>query len=153
MSSTSNRRVKVTVNGKAYLVEVGDLFASPIIVKVNGQPYQVDVETAGVEPAPAAEPLAALETVARHHSASEKAPRPVGPVGVPVKEVKAPMPGHIIDIAVEPGDPVSRGQMLCTLEAMKMNNAIRAPFEGVIASVVVAVGQPVAHGDILMTFE
>lgn len=153
MSLNSNRTLNVTVNGKTYRVEVGDLYTSPIIVKVNGQPYQVELEPAGVVRATAAEPGAILETVARQTTAPEKAPRPVGPVGVSVKAIKAPMPGHIVDIAVRPGDRVQRDQELCSLEAMKMNNAIRAPYEGVIASVAVTPGQPVAYGDTLLTFE
>ena len=63
------------------------------------------------------------------------------------------MPGHIIDIVVEPGDAVSTGQALCSLEAMKMKNTIRSPRNGVIASVDVTVGQPVTYGDVLVTFE
>ena len=63
------------------------------------------------------------------------------------------MPGNILDIAVKPGDKVAARQQLCSLEAMKMKNAIRSPGEGVIASVEVAEGQSVAHGDVLFTFE
>jgi biotin carboxyl carrier protein len=63
------------------------------------------------------------------------------------------MPGNILDIAVKPGDRVAVRQQLCSLEAMKMKNAIRSPGEGVIASVEVAEGQAVAHGDVLFTFE
>jgi biotin carboxyl carrier protein len=153
MSQTSNRTLNVTVNGKPYRVEVGDLHTSPIVVKVNGQLYQVEVESAGVVQVAAAEPGAALDTVARQTTAPEKGPQPAGPMGVSVKVIKAPMPGHIVDIAVKPGDRVQRDQELCSLEAMKMKNAIRAPFEGTIASVAVTAGQPVAYGDTLMTFE
>ena len=46
MSPISRRRVKVTVNGKPYLVEVGDLEASPITVTVNGRLYLVNIEAA-----------------------------------------------------------------------------------------------------------
>jgi len=63
------------------------------------------------------------------------------------------MLGHIIDIAVKPGDEVSTGQTLCSLEAMKMKNTIRSARDGVIASVDVTVGQPVTYGDVLVTFE
>ncbi len=46
MQQSVNRRVKITVNGKAFLVEVGDLNKSPISVTVNGQPYLVTIEFA-----------------------------------------------------------------------------------------------------------
>ena len=149
MDSTPKRRLKVTVNGRPYLVEVGDLLASPISVKVNGQPYQVDIETSEVSKVPAGESMAALETVARQPVAP---PTPAGQTDANTKEVTAPMPGHISSIAVKAGDEVSVGQELCALEAMKMQNAIRSPRAGVIASVTVVSGQAVGHGDVLATF-
>ncbi len=63
------------------------------------------------------------------------------------------MPGSILAILVEVGDSVSAGQELCSLEAMKMKNAIRTSRDGVIATIKVAVGQSVAHGDLLFTIE
>ncbi len=153
MNPVSRRRVKVIVNGKPYVVEVGDLAASPITVSVNGRPYLVNVEAAGLETVPADAPVVALESVARETSVPEKAPTPPGPAGPLVRQVKAPMPGNILDIAVKPGDRVRFRQQLCSLEAMKMKNAIRSPRDGVIASVDVAEGQKVAPGDVLFTFE
>jgi biotin carboxyl carrier protein len=153
MSPTSRRRLKVTVNGKPYLVEVGDLSRSPITVNVNGRPYLVTIEAGALEMVPADEPASALESVVRETSAPEKAPTPPGPGGPLVKQVKAPMPGNILDISVKPGDHVRFRQRLCSLEAMKMKNAVRSPRDGVIARVNVTEGQAVAHGDVLFTFE
>jgi biotin carboxyl carrier protein len=159
MSPSSKRRLKVTVNDKPYVVEVGDLTVSPITVTVNGRPYLVDIEATEVETVPADtmevltyEPAAAPEMVARRTSAPEEGPIPIGPAGPQVNAIRAPMPGNILDIAVKPGDQVSYRQQLCTLEAMKMKNAIRSSRDGVIASVEVAEGQAVAHGDVLFTF-
>lgn len=151
--SNSNQRLKLNINGKSYLVEVDDPFASPIMVKVNGQPYQVDIETDRVQKIPAAEAVAASETVAARMPAPRQAPAPAIPTGATGQEVRAPMPGHIVDIVVGVGDEVSVGQELCSLEAMKMKNAIRSHRDGVIASVAATPGQAVAHGDILFTFE
>lgn len=153
MSPTPRRRVKVVVNGKPYVVEVGDLMASPITVHVNGRPYLVDVDAAGLETIPLNAQVTALETVARQTSAPEKAPTPPGPAGPLVKQVRAPMPGNILDIAVKPGDSVGFGQPLCSLEAMKMKNIIRSPRDGVIATVETSNGQSVSHGAVLFTFE
>lgn len=147
-----SRRVKVMVNGKPYLVEVaGSLTSSPINVKVNGQPYVVDIATAETEPIET--PAAALETVARETSVPSKAPLPPGPAGPVVPNLKAPMPGNIIEVLAKPGDRVKYGQPLCTLEAMKMKNAIRSPRDGVIATVETSVGETVAFGQVLMTFQ
>lgn len=147
-----SRRVKVMVNGKPYIVEVaGSLTSSPINVKVNGQPYIVDLAAAETEAAETA--TSALGSVARETSIPSKTPPPPGPAGPVVPNVKAPMPGNIIEVLVKPGDRVKYGQSLCTLEAMKMKNAIRAPRDGVIATVETSVGQTVAHGQVLMTFQ
>jgi biotin carboxyl carrier protein len=146
--------VKVLVNGKSYLVEViGSLTSSPVTVKVNGKPYVVDVEAAEVVTKPAPTPAAALDTVVRETAAPEKAPVPASPAGPVVSSLKAPMPGVIIEILVQPGDRVKYGQRLATLEAMKMKNAIRSPRDGVVATVEVSPGQTVAHGQVLFTFE
>jgi len=152
MTPTPRKRVKVTVNGKPYVVEVGELASSPLTVTVNGQPYVVTIEA--IEPdtgAPAQ--IEALEKVARPTSAPEKVPVPTGPAGPSITQVKAPMPGNILDISVRAGDTVNFGQHLCALEAMKMKSAIRSPRDGVIAGVQVTPGQAVAYGDVLFTFE
>ena len=153
MPSTPARRIRVTVNGKAYLVEVGDMNVSPTAVIVNGRPYLVNVEIAAPEIVPADASVSAIESVARPTSAPEKTPLQSGPAGPLVKQVRAPMPGNILDIAVKPGDRVSFGQQLCALEAMKMKSAIRSPRDGVVASVAVTERQTVAHGAVLITFE
>jgi biotin carboxyl carrier protein len=145
--------VKVTVNGKPYLVEVGDLAVSPISVTVNGRPYLVDIETTDVEPTSADKPAVASGTVARQPLAPERVSGPTSSAGPGVSVVTAPMPGNILDIVVRPGDAVRHRQQLCSLEAMKMKNAIRSPRDGVVASVEVSEGQAVAHGDVLFTFE
>lgn len=153
MTSIPKRKLTVAINGKPYLVEIGDLYASPLTVLVNGQPYVVEVGPTEVEPAPANGPAAAIEQVARQTSAPPKPPRLAGHGGVSLKSITAPMPGHIVEILVKPGDAVSVGQELLSLEAMKMKNAIRSHRDGVVASVEVTPGQAVNHGDILVTFE
>jgi biotin carboxyl carrier protein len=69
------------------------------------------------------------------------------------KTVRAPMPGQIRAVPVSPGSQVARGELLCVLEAMKMNNQIRAPHGGVIAEVHVNPGAQVNYGDPLMRYE
>jgi glutaconyl-CoA/methylmalonyl-CoA decarboxylase subunit gamma len=146
------RRVSVTINGKVFEVEVGDLYSNPITVLVNGRPYVVSLNAVESLPAAQAPTSQALESVARQTSVPERAPRPTGEAGPAVREVRAPMPGHIIDINVSPGDQVEFGQTLCALEAMKMKSAVRSPRDGAIAAVEVTEGQAVAHGDVLIRF-
>ena len=64
--------------------------------------------------------------------------------------VVAPLPGTIVSVSVNAGDSVERGQELCVLEAMKMNNPIRATQSGEITEVLISVGQQVQYGDPLM---
>src|SRR5690606_12572134 len=64
--------------------------------------------------------------------------------------VKAPIPGLITRLMVEPGAAVTSGQALVILEAMKMENEIRAPFDGVVKSVSVAHGETVVRNQVLI---
>ncbi|MBN1993345.1 MAG: acetyl-CoA carboxylase biotin carboxyl carrier protein subunit [Anaerolineae bacterium] len=148
-STTNHRSLKITVNDKEYLVEVEDPSTSPLTVKVNGQPYRVTIDPAAKESAPV-EKTALPQTIMPQTPASEKIV--ATPVTVNSKAVKAPMPGHIVHISVQPGDEVNVGQELCSLEAMKMKNAIRAHRAGIVAEVAVSLGQAVAYGDVLVTF-
>ena len=64
--------------------------------------------------------------------------------------VKAPMPGNILRVAVKAGDSVKEGQLLCVLEAMKMENEIMAPKAGTVAQVLVSKGSTVNTGDTMV---
>ncbi len=133
----------VTVRGKQYTVEVPDPHARPVRAIVDGEVVEVDVASVAA-PAPVAAPVAAPAPAAK------PAPAPDAPQGAG-EEVKSPLPGTVVSIAVSVGDQVVYGQELCVLEAMKMNNPIRASKPGVIQKVFVTVGQQVQHGAPLVT--
>jgi biotin carboxyl carrier protein len=65
-------------------------------------------------------------------------------------EVRAIIPGRVLTVAVTPGDAVTAGQQLLTVEAMKMQNELRAPRDGTIERVAVGPGATVELGDILV---
>lgn len=65
-------------------------------------------------------------------------------------EVKAPMPGLVLRVLVEPGQQVVAGAGLAVLEAMKMENQIKAPAAGVVSEVRVAAGTAVEKGQVLV---
>jgi biotin carboxyl carrier protein len=153
MNSTSKRKIKVTVNGKAYTVEVGSLSESPLTVNVNGQPYIVDISMAEIEKVSTDQSAAALESVARSISPAPPTPAAAPPAAAGSNAITAPMPGSIVEVMVRPGDEVQVGEQICILEAMKMKNAIRSPRTGVVLEVPVSPGQKVAHGEVLVTFE
>ena len=85
-------------------------------VNVNGSLYEIEIEemdASAAKRAPAAAPAPAAKPAA-------------APVGAGTK-VNAPMPGTILDVKVQAGQSVKRGQVLVILEAMKMENEIQAP--------------------------
>lgn len=114
-------------------------------IKVNGQAYEVEVEevAGGFAPAPvvpvAAAPVPAVASVAA--PAPEKAEAKAAPAPAPVAapaggtQLKAPMPGTVIDFKATNGAAVKKGQTVLILEAMKMENEIVAPADGVITFV------------------
>ena len=114
-------------------------------VTVNGVTYEVlveEVSAAGaVAPAPAAAPVAAPV------AAPAAAPAPAG-AG---EAVKAPMPGTIMKINVSVGDKVKKGDIICILEAMKMENEIFAPVDGTVTSLPVSKGASVQTDEVLAT--
>ena len=61
-------------------------------------------------------------------------------------QVRSPMPGKVVAVAVSVGDAVVRGQPLLTLEAMKMEHALTAPFDGEVEALNVSVGDQVSEG-------
>ncbi|CAH2214061.1 acetyl-CoA carboxylase biotin carboxyl carrier protein subunit [Tepidibacter aestuarii] len=64
--------------------------------------------------------------------------------------IKAPMPGKIVSLQVKEGELVKKGQVVCTLEAMKMENEIVAPINGKVSSISIDPGQNVSAGDALL---
>ncbi len=67
--------------------------------------------------------------------------------------VRAPMPGLVLETLVEAGRPVSKGDGLLVLEAMKMENEIRASTDGVVKVVHVSAGDAVTKNDLLVELE
>lgn len=70
-----------------------------------------------------------------------------------VNEIKAPMPGLILDINVKIGQEVIEDQALLILEAMKMENVITSPRDGIIKSISVGKGDTVDKNQMLIEFE
>lgn len=115
------------------------------VVKVNGNVYNVEVEeTQSFANAPISAPAAA--------PAAPAAPAPA-PAAAPAgaNTISAPMPGTILDIKVAVGAAVKKGDVLCILEAMKMENEISAPADGTVAAISVSKGASVNTGDALIS--
>jgi biotin carboxyl carrier protein len=69
------------------------------------------------------------------------------------KDFKAPMPGMVLKVLVNPGDAVQKGTPLLVLEAMKMENNIKSESDGEVESIEVQAGQSVEKNQILIRFK
>ncbi len=108
-------------------------------VNVNGSLYEIEVEemdASAVSAAPAA-------------PAAPKAPVAAAPAAG--AQVKAPMPGNILDVKVQAGQTVKKGDVLVILEAMKMENEIQAPCDGKITGLNVRKGDTVETQALICT--
>ena len=126
-------KYKVTLNGRTYEVEV---VADKAMCVAEYEAF-----------APAAAPAAPVAATAV--SAPAAAPA-AGPVVTGGESVKAPMPGNILRVAVSVGQSVKEGDLLCVLEAMKMENEIYAPCAGTLSAVPISKGSTVNTGDLLV---
>jgi biotin carboxyl carrier protein len=70
-----------------------------------------------------------------------------------INELKAPMPGVVIDIKITPGDAIKRGDPLIILEAMKMENILSAPIDCTISSIEVKKKETVEKNTLLIKFK
>lgn len=68
-------------------------------------------------------------------------------------KLKAPMPGKVLEVMVEVGQEVAKGEGLLILEAMKMENVLKAEDGGIVKSVNVSVGEAVEKNNVLIEFE
>jgi len=147
--------VRVKVNNEVYAVEVGDLSARPVIVKVEGETFEVFPDVSADQPQqPVSAPEAAPAPDVISAAQAEADCAPVTPPGADTKKtVEAPIPGVIVSLSVKQGDNVAAGQELCVLEAMKMKNIIRATRSGLVKTIYVSKGDSVSHGQALMEYE
>lgn len=97
--------------------------------------------------APVAAPVPAVEDVNEEKTVSlSNASKVVSGDG---EKVNAPLPGNILDVKVVTGASVKKGDILCILEAMKMENEIVAPIDGKVVTVAATKGASVNTGDLL----
>ena len=137
------KKFKFTISGNQYEVEVQSFENDKAQVVVNGTQYEVDVEREKEE----AKPVIAPRPKAAPAAAATPAAAPAGDANG-VKAV-APLPGTIMQIFVNVGDQVKRGDKILMYEAMKMENNFLAEADGVIKDIKVKVGDNVLQGAVL----
>ena len=117
-------------------------------ITVNGTTYEVIVEEVGET---TAAPVYSAPAVQIPTPAPKTATKNVATAPAGATTVNAPMPGTILEIKVSAGQAVKKGDVICVLEAMKMENDIPAPCDGVVASINVQKGAAINTGDVIAT--
>jgi len=122
-------------NNKSYNLEILDInkLTKEFTVKVNGLKYKLNVKDKYDE---------LLQSLGMDNLTSAK-----------VADLKAPMPGLVVDIAVNEGEIVKKGDALLILEAMKMENVIKSPTDGVIKNISINKGEAVEKNQLILNFE
>ncbi|MDE7411102.1 MAG: biotin/lipoyl-binding protein [Paramuribaculum sp.] len=143
------KEYKYKINGTTYKVTVGDIDNNVAQVEVNGTPYKVELD-ASQKPAKvvnAPRPSAAPRT----ETGAKVITKPTA--GAAGHQVKSPLPGTIVSVAVKVGDAVKAADTVVILEAMKMENAIHAGRDGVVKTINVNPGDAVLEGAPLLVID
>ena len=131
----SPSKFHILKNNQAYTAEIiaTDFIAKTYTVKVNGNTYSVAI----------ANPLDLLIKEMGFLEGNSKQ----------INEIKAPMPGLILEMSVSVGQEVQENDCLLILEAMKMENSFLSPRAGIIKSISASKGDAVEKGQLLIEFE
>jgi len=138
------RTFNVFVDGAYYEVEVECTSGAPVITGIT--PGVMAAAPAAAAPAAAPKPAAA-PAAAPKPAAAAPAEAALASGDVPLR---APMPGMIISYSVKVGDKVNTGDLVCILEAMKMQNSLPAPASGVVKAINFEPGASVAKDAIIL---
>ena len=128
-------RFHILSDGKKYVAELVNVDYSQriFLIKVNGNTFPVHIADR-------------FERLVKNMGLSVGGAQKVN-------EIKAPMPGMVIQILVTPGQNVQKGDPLLILEAMKMENVLKSAGEATVKSIEVTKGNPVDKGAVLIRFE
>lgn len=138
------KKFKFTISGNNYNVEIKNFDNNIASIEVNGTNYEVEVEQE-VQ-------ITKTPTIVRSAVSPSKETKPLSS-DTKLSQVKAPLPGNILEIKVKEGDTVKKGDNLLIMEAMKMENNVLAEKDGVIKSIKVSAGQAVLQNDVLIDIQ
>jgi len=153
-----SRKSTVTLNGKSYEFQShSPMRELRLQGTCNGQPFTVQVERGTPK-----NPLVLRIT----HNGTQVDALVLSPLGAKLhalmpykappdmsKFLLSPMPGLLVDVAVQPGQKVQAGEKLAVIEAMKMENILFASQDGVVSKVSAAKGDSLAVDDVIIEFE
>lgn len=128
-------RYHVLKDNVSYHVEIlhTDYNTKTFTIKVNGSVYDVDL----ADQYDQLVKRLGLAVISQHK----------------VREVRAPMPGLVLDISAEVGQQIQKGDPLLVLEAMKMENVLKSPGDGVVKAIRVKKGEAVEKNCLLIEME
>lgn len=135
------KKFKFKINGSEYEVLINEIEQNIAEIEVNGTPFTVEIEKQ--------DKVSSMNRKAAGKVASIKTPSR----SVVANAIKAPLPGNVVKILVSNGQNVKRGDVLLTMESMKMENNIIAEHDGIIRHIHVQPGQSVMQDDLLIDFE
>ena len=138
------QKFKFNINGKGYEAVVEEIERNTARVELNGKSYTVQVEK---EEAIVSPKIAAVKSTS---SAADFVDAPTQPISGNAGSIKSPLPGSVAKIKVQEGQAVKAGDVLMTIEAMKMENEIMAPAAGTVKKIYVAEGKAVQQGEALI---
>ncbi|MCZ4224275.1 biotin/lipoyl-containing protein [Pedobacter rhodius] len=135
VSDLGNNLSNIIYNNKSFNTEVVELNKAEkfCIIKVNGNTYKVDVEDQFDQ---------LLKQLGLDKLALNK-----------VAEIKAPMPGLVLNVKVTEGEEIKKGDNLLILEAMKMENILKSPSDGIIKKILVKQNDKVEKNQVLIQFK
>jgi len=143
------KEYRYTIDGNKYEVAINEVNDTTAKVTVNGAEYTVEWEKPVEE-----KPVVKVQPVAAKPATAAATPA-AAPAAAPVNghAIKTPLPGVIINVKVNVGDTVKKGDTVVVLEAMKMENNINTDRDGKVTAVQVAKGDTVADGAVLIVIE
>lgn len=145
---------RITVDGQTHQATLGVIPGTPLRqLLLDGRPLMLSVEALGrgrwaLAPGGERWEMEVLDERTRHIRGLAGGTDPRHAAGL----LKAPMPGLVVRVQVEPGQKVNAGAALVVLEAMKMENELKAAAGGVIERIAVTPGQTVEKGAVLVQF-
>lgn len=139
------QKFKFNINGKGYEAVVEEIERNTARVELNGKSYTVQVEK---EEAIVSPKIAAVKSTS---SAADFVDAPTQPISGNAGSIKSPLPGSVFKIKVQEGQAVKAGDVLMTIEAMKMENEIMAPSAGKVVAISTTQGATVNTGDVLIS--